>query len=171
MVAAIIHPGNHILNIVLIDNKKFTMKTIKDYRSESILNKKFRFAEGIMSRREWLNMWRIKGAIVEEKRVRNYAAEEKLKDKIDWQRMNVPLGNHNYPSTKEYLENKAKLEAGIYKTEYRLLIPDNSLYDITKTEYEYFKNMELAEDLATQKQAMSAEEWEQQEREFAKKYF
>ena len=124
-------------------------KTIQQHKAEAKLNKVFRYHEGVMSRREWLNMWRIKGAKVEEKTSRNYAAEEKLQQWLHDNRGDIS-GNMNWPPTKRYFERKAELAAGIFKTEYRLLIPGNSLYDITKTEYEYFRNMELAEDKATE---------------------
>lgn len=50
-------------------------KNIQDYKKESTLNKIFRYPEGVMSRREWLKMWQVKGATVEENNVRNSAAE------------------------------------------------------------------------------------------------
>lgn len=126
-------------------------KTINEHRAESTLNKKMRYDEGVMTRREWLNMWRVKGATVEEKQVRNYAAEEKLKDWL-YNNREDNSGNPNWPPTKRYNEKKAELAAGIYKTVYYLHEPppSRSGYDITKTEYDYFKNMELAEDKATE---------------------
>ena len=41
-------------------------KNIQDYKKEAILNKVFRYDEGVMTRREWLNLMRVKGAYVEE---------------------------------------------------------------------------------------------------------
>jgi len=127
-------------------------KNIQDYKKESTLNKIFRYPEGVMSRREWLKMWQVKGATVEENNVRNYAAEEKLKDSIDRRKFNIPWGNSCHPETKKWNEDKALLAAGIYKTVYCLREPGGrGSYDITKTEYDYFKGMELAEDINTQK--------------------
>lgn len=160
-------------------------KTINDYRTEATLNKKFRYSEGVMTRREWLNMWRIKGATVEEKQVRNYPAEEKLKDSIDSRKLSIPWGNNCHPLTMAWNEDKAKLAAGIYKTVYYLHEPQPSrfCYDITKTEYDYFRNMELAEDKATEANELNykieagtatpeeEEQAMQKEYEFAAKYF
>lgn len=158
------------------------MKTIQDYKKEATLNKVFRYPEGVMSRREWLNMWRIKGATVEETTSRNYAAEEKLQDWL-YQNRDDNSGNPNWPPTKRYLEKKEELKAGIFKITYHLRLSNNSSYDITKTEYEYFKNMELAEDKATEANELNEkieagtatdteiEDAMQKEFEFAAKYF
>lgn len=129
-------------------------KSIQDYKKEATLNKVFRYPEGLMSRKEWLKLMRVKGWVAEESNIRNYAAEEKLSESVEWQRKNVPLGNPNYPSTKAYFEDKARLEAGIFKTVYSLK-NGNSSYDITKTEYEHFKSMELEDDILTQKNDLS----------------
>lgn len=146
------------------------MKKIQDYRKESTLNKVFRYPEGLMTRQQWLKMMQVKGWKAEERTRRNYAAEEKLKEWLRVEKMNVPMGNPNYPSTKNYLKEKERLAAGIYKTEY-CLINYNSVYDITKTEYEYFNNLILAEDLATEKSQQSEDELMEKEFEFAAKYF
>lgn len=60
------------------------MKTIQEHKKDATLNKVFRYPEGVMSRREWLNMWRIKGATVEEKKTRNYAAEENFLHSVQY---------------------------------------------------------------------------------------
>lgn len=158
------------------------MKTIKDYKKEATLNKQFRYPEGIMSRRQWLKMMQAKGWQAEERTRRNHAAEDKLKEWLRIEKMNVPLGNSNYPATKHYLEEKKRLEAGIFKTEYVLKL-GNSLYDITKTEYEHFKALQLEEDINAQKNELKEkmeagtatdaeiEEAMQKEFEFAAKYF
>ena len=160
-------------------------KTINEHRAASTLNKKMRYPEGVMTRREWLNMWRIKGATIEENQVRNYAAEEKLKASIDSRKWSIPWGNDRHPITMAWNEDKAKLAAGIYKTVYYLHEPppSRSCYDITKTEFDYFRNMELAEDKATEandlnnriEAGISTQEEEAEamakEFEFAAKYF
>ena len=79
-------------------------KTINEHRAASTLNKKMRYPEGVMTRREWLNMWRVKGATVEEKQVRNYAAEEKLKASIDSRKWSIPWGNDRHPLTMAWNE-------------------------------------------------------------------
>lgn len=158
------------------------MAKINEIKKEFTLNQIFRYPEGVMTRKQWLKMMLLQGWQAVEKNVRNYAAEEKLAHTVAWQRRNVPLGNPNYPDTKRYFENKAKLEAGIYKTVYSLE-KDRSSYDITKTEFEYFRMLELEIDKKTEKneleykiQAGTATDKEIDEAmlkefEFAAKYF
>lgn len=129
-------------------------KTIQEHKAESTLNKVFRYPEGIMSRREWLNLMRVRGCTVEEKTRRNYAAEEKLQQWL-YDNRGDNSGNINWPPTKRYHEKKSELAAGIFKVEYRLNLPDGCFQDITKTEFEYFRNMELAEDITTQKNELN----------------
>ncbi len=159
------------------------MNNLKQAKAAATLNKIFRYPEGIMSRKEWLNLHRIKGATVKEVRRRDYKAEEKIAEDLAWQRANVPLGNPNYPSTAAYLKQKAEFEKGIYKTEYRLNIPGQStFFDLNKTEFEYFQALELAEDKATEAMELTykieagiatdeeIEEDEQKEFDFFNKY-
>jgi len=157
-------------------------KNIQDYKKEAVLNKQFRYPEGLMTRRQWLKMMQVKGWQAEERTRRNHAAEDKLKEWLRVEKMNVPLGNSCYPSTKFYLQEKERLEAGIFKTEYVLKL-GNSLYDITKTEYEAFLALQLEEDINTQKAELSEkieagtatdaeiQEEMQREYEYAAKYF
>lgn len=116
------------------------MKNLQQNRKDFILNKVIRYPEGTMTRQEWLKLMKVKGWTAEETKLRNYAAEEKLTEDLWRRKMNVPLGNPNYPTTKAYLEDKAKLAAGIYKTEYCLRM-GNSSYEITKTEFDYFNSL------------------------------
>ena len=109
-----------------------------------------KFEEGVMSRREWLRVKMVQGWEAEERTRRNHAAEDKLKEWLRIEKMNVPFGNPNYPSTKHYLSEKKRLEAGVFKTEY-ILKNGSSVYDITKTEYEHFKAMQLEDDINCQK--------------------
>ena len=156
-------------------------KSINDYKKEATLNKVFRYEEGVMTRREWLNIMRIKGYRVTERTARNHLAEIKLEEWLYNNRSDIS-GNMNWPPTKRYFEQKEILKKGIFKTEY-ILIKENSLFEITKTEYEYFNNMELAEDISTQKNELSEkieagtatndeiDEAMNKEFEFAAKYF
>lgn len=135
--------------------KPATMKTILDYRKESILSKKIRFAEGVMTRKEWLNLKRIQGASVEEESRRNYAAEEKLKQWV-YDNRDDNSGNSNWPPTKNWLAKKKESEGKIYKIVYLLKTgEDSGFYEITKTEYDYFQNKQLEEDLNTEKHDLS----------------
>jgi len=128
-------------------------------KADKILNKKFRYEEGVMTRREWLNMWRIKGATVEE------STKNRIQfDRIKFNRMKGGIWSN------EQAEYEKKCNEIIPC--YNLRIPnESSFFEITKTEYEYFKNMELAEDLATEKSQMSEDEAMEKEFEFAAKYF
>lgn len=128
-------------------------------KAEKILNKKFRYEEGIMTRREWLNMWRIKGATVEE------STKNRIQfDRIKYNRMNGGIWSN------EQSEYEKKCNEMIPC--YNLRIPnERSFFEITKTEFEYFNNMALAEDLATEKRQMSEDEAMEKEFEFAAKYF
>ena len=146
-------------------------KNIQDYKKDATLNKVFRYPEGVMSRREWLRIMQVKGATVKEETKRNYTAEDKLQQWV-YDNRNDNSGNPNWPATKNWLQKKEDWKAGIYKTVYSLHIPgENSFQDITKTEYEYFNNVALAEDLATEKSQMSEDEAMEKEFEFAAKYF
>lgn len=141
-------------------------KTINDYRTEATLNKKFRYSEGVMTRREWLNMWRIKGATV----------EEKNKNRIEYNR--IKFNRLEGVAQDEYWAKCNEKVPG-----WRLNLPDGSFFDIGKTEYDYFNNMELAEDKATEANELNnkieagtstpeeEEQAMQKEFEFAAKYF
>ena len=128
-------------------------------KADKILNEKFRDEEGIMTRREWLNMWRVKGATVEE------STKNRIQfDRIKFNRMKGGIWSNEQS---EY-EKKCNEIVPCYN----LRIPnESSFFEITKTEYEYFNNMVLAEDLATEKSQMSEDEAMEKEFEFAAKYF
>lgn len=135
------------------------MKNLQEYKKEAILNKKFRYEEGIMTRREWLNMWRVKGATV----------EESTKNRIQFNRLKYNrMKGGIWSNEQEEYEKKCNEMIPCYN----LRIPNqSSFYEITKTEYEYFNNMALAEDLATEKSQLSEDEIMAKEFEFAAKYF
>ena len=40
-------------------------KNIQDYKKEAVLNKQFRYDEGVITRREWVNLKRGEGAYVD----------------------------------------------------------------------------------------------------------
>lgn len=159
-------------------------KNIQDYKKDATLNKVFRFEEGVMSRREWLRVKMVKGWQAEIITNRDYNKEEKVRNELQERRKHIPTGNPNYPSTAEWLKDKAVLEAGIYKTEYTLKDGKGGYsYVITKTEYDYFNNLQLAEDKATEQMNLShkieagiatdqeIDEAMQKEFDYAAKYF
>lgn len=123
------------------------MKTITDFRKESVLRKTYAYEiDGkrvVMTRGEWIGLMKNKGARVEQKEVRNYAAEDKLRDSIDRRKWSIPFGNECHPLTREWNEDKERLKKGIYKTVYRLYENPNESagYDLTKIEYDYFGSL------------------------------
>lgn len=124
-------------------------------KNEFILHKKMNYPEGLMTKQQWLNYWRIRGATVEE------TQEPKI---------NFSRSKYNKMNGWEQQEYEKKLKET--KIAYRLNIPNSSqFYSITKIEYEYFKNCELAEDLKTEKSTIGDREAMEKEFEFAKKYF
>lgn len=128
-------------------------------KAEKILDKKLRYEEGIMTRREWLNMWRVKGATVEE------STKNRIQfDRLKYNRMKGGIWSNE--------QNEYEKKCNEIIPCYNLRIPNSSsFFEITKTEYEYFNNMVLAEDLATEKSQISEDEAMNKEFEFAAKYF
>ena len=128
-------------------------------KAEKVLNTKMRYEEGIMTRREWLNMWRIKGATV----------EESTKNRIQFNRIKFNrMSGGIWSNEQNEYEKKCNEKIPCYN----LRIPnETSFFEITKTEFEYFNNMALAEDLATEKSQMNEDEAMEKEFEFAAKYF
>jgi len=109
-------------------------QTIQDYKKDAILNKVLRYEEGIMSRRQWLKMMQVKGAFV----------EEDTKNRIHFNRTKF---NRMTEGQEEY-ERKCNEKVLCYN----LKLPGEPAYwEITKTEYEHFKALQLAEDVNTQK--------------------
>jgi hypothetical protein len=113
-------------------------KSINELRAESTLNKVFRYPEGIMSRKEFLNICRVRGATVEEKQV----------PKIEYNRLKF---NRLTGAAQDEYWQKCQEK----KTGYSINFTDGTSQDITKTEYDYFKALELAEDINTQKNELS----------------
>lgn len=140
-------------------------------KAEKILDKKLRYEEGVMTRREWLKMQILKGAFVEESR----------KNKIQFNRIKFNrMKGGIWSNEQEEYEKKCNEMIPCYK----LRLPGESAYfEITKTEFEAFKALELEMDINTQKNELSekieagtATDEEinaamEKEFEFAKKYF
>lgn len=115
--------------------------TIQEARVNSILDKRFTYSEGVMTRREHLILQKNKGARVEKKILRDIAKEQKERDALEILWRIVPIGNPCHPKTKAYLDRKAALDAGFFKPEYRLWISERSFFPITETEYLYFLSL------------------------------
>lgn len=114
---------------------------IQQHRINSTLSKKFRYQEGIFTRAEYISLKKSQGATVEQKEIRNHAAEEKLETSIKSRAWSIPFGNECHPLTKEWLNDEKQLAAGIFKTVYRLNDPSGTMHEITKTEFDYFNNL------------------------------
>jgi len=137
-------------------------------KQDKSLNVKVRYEEGIMTRLEWLKMMLAKGATV----------NEGTKNRIQYNRtkFNRMWSNQDQDEYMKKCNEKVKC--------YELRIPGQSAFwEITKTEYDRFKALELETDLLTQKMELTHKieagiatdeeirEDEQKEFEFAAKYF
>lgn len=117
------------------------MSNIKVQREKAILNKQLNYSEGIMTRKEYLDLWHSKGGKVEEINVRQWKKEEKEKEELKGLSFRIPFGNEEHPQTKEYNKRKKDLEKGFYKTEYILHMTETRSIYITKIEFEYFNSL------------------------------
>ncbi len=117
------------------------MKNLQDYRKESILSKKIRYSEGIMTRKEWLDLKRVQGAVV----------KETTKNRIQFDRRKFN-GMCDHAQQREY-ERKCDEKIPCY--ELREKPNDTTYFEITKTEFEYFENAQLSEDIQTEKHDLS----------------
>ena len=96
---------------------------------------------GTMSRREFIDLCKVRDYKIVAVKIKDYTAEEKLENKIKYLAKNGPLGNERHPKTIEYHKMKEQLEQGIYKDEYRVYYGEHIFLVITKTEYEYSKEV------------------------------
>lgn len=104
------------------------------------LNTLVRYDEGIMSRRDWLKLQVCRGAQV----------EESTKNRIQFNRTKFNrMGSNN--DQDEYMKKcNEKVKC------YNLRIPgESSFYEISKTEYDAFLNIQLSYDINTQKNELS----------------
>ena len=143
-------------------------KNIQDYKKEATLNKVMRFDGIIMTRRDWLRAKMIEGWKVEEKEVPAIQFNRAKYNRMD--------GFEQQAYDKRLAEKKIEYRLTTDKEDGR------EFYVITKTEYEYFNNMELAEDKATEAMELTykieagtatdqeIEQDEQKELEFFHKY-
>lgn len=137
-------------------------------KENKTLDTQVRYSEGVMSRRQWLKMQMIKGATV----------SEGTKNKVQYNRTKFNRMTSNQEQ-EEYLQKCAERVIC-----YELHLPgERAFWEITKTEYEHFKALELEEDISTQKYELSGkieagiatdaeiDEAMEREFEFAAKYF
>lgn len=132
------------------------------------LDIKMNFSEGgIMTRREWLKMQMIKGAEV----------KEDTKNRVQFNRTKYNRMTSDNEQEKYMKKCNEKVVC------YELHLPGQSAFwEITKTEFDYFNNLKLAEDKATEQMELTykieagtatneeIEQDEQKEFEFFNKY-
>jgi len=137
-------------------------------KTDKALNVQVRYSEGIMTRRQWLKMQMVRGATV----------NEGTKNRIQYNRTKF----NRMTNDGEQETYMAKCNEKVIC--YELHLPnESSFWEITKTEYEHFKSLELESDILTQKMELTykieagtatdaeIDEAMQKEFEFAAKYF
>lgn len=107
-------------------------------RSEKYLNSLVRHNGNVITVKEWLQALKNDGYSPVIETMRDSTKEDKERERLrlvfgSW---GFPLGNPNHPEHKKYLEDKAELEKGFFKTVY-LMRKDRQSYVITKTAYDY----------------------------------
>lgn len=109
------------------------MATITEHRANAVLDKVFRYEEGVMSRRDWLALKVSQGAKAQAETVPDDAKIRKIESEIEyWRGRCLRLGE-----VSPVAELKAQLAAKPTKLEYRLNENDGRSWPITKTEYDY----------------------------------
>lgn len=111
------------------------MEKAQNARAEAILNKAFRYNEGVMTRRQWLKYWQVKGAFTQ--------TGTKPKTEFNRDKYNRMNGDEQVIYERKCAETT---------TGYYLQLPGTTeYYEITKTEYDHFNALRLEEDINTQK--------------------
>lgn len=113
------------------------MKSITQLKAESTLNKLVRYQEGVMSRKDWLKMQLAKGATV----------EQSVKPQVQFNRIKY---NRMSKGQDEYMKKCNTMVTCFYLNE-KVEGNVKTGYEITKTEYDYFNNVLLAQDIMTEK--------------------
>jgi hypothetical protein len=110
-------------------------------KAEKYLNSFVRHNNKIVTIKEWLNLLKCDGYLPCVETMRDTAKEEKETERLNriYRSSDFVSGNPNWPATKKYLEDKAELEKGIFKTVY-LMRSESTSYVITKTAYDYLMN-------------------------------
>lgn len=109
------------------------MANIQQHRINAILDKQMRFDGVIMTRRQWLKKQLSEGATV----------HEEMRSKTTYNR--TRFNRMNWEEQKAY-EERMNTKVPCYE----LKTKDGGYYDITKTEYDHFQELQLAEDIKTE---------------------
>lgn len=113
---------------------------LQDHRKESVLNTRINFAEhGIMTRKDWIKKQLAEGATV----------EQSTKNRIDFNR--TKFNRMNNGEQAEY-ERKCAEKVVCYNLKPKT---ERGYFEITKIEFDYFNELQLVEDLNTQKHDLS----------------
>jgi len=94
--------------------------TIQEKKANHVLDKVFSYPEGIMSRREWLNLKKQEG----------WGVREDIKPSTNYNR--TKFNRMNWEEQREY-QKKCDTMIPMWK-----LYQGDEFYEITKTEYDYF---------------------------------
>jgi hypothetical protein len=112
----------------------------REIKNDKSLDQLVRYSEGILSKREWLKMQLAKGAYVTTQEEPKYQW-----NRIKYNRMTC------YKEQEAYEKKMKETKIG-----YSLKLPNQDIFwDITKTEYDYFQSLELAQDLNTERMDIS----------------
>lgn len=111
---------------------------------EKYLEKQIRSSVyGVVSMREWLTRMRDDGGKPSQETVRDYAKEERELAAWKANQWNIPWGNSAHPQTVAHNAKKAEIDAGYFKTLYRMNLPDGTSYVLTKTDFDFIKALEI----------------------------
>lgn len=97
----------------------------QEARAEKSLNTKVRYKEGVMTRKEWINLQYKNGKKV----------EQSEKNRLDFNRAKYNRMT-NYQEQEEY-ERKCEEKVICYN----LYVTETSFYNITKAEFDYFNTL------------------------------
>lgn len=114
------------------------MKNVQDARKEFILNKQMNYNGEILTRSAWLKRCFKQGAFIV------LSESPKIKfNRLKYNRMNG--------REQEQYEKQCSIMIPCYELHFK---NESGFYDITKTEYDYFLNLQLECDMLTEKMEM-----------------
>lgn len=68
-------------------------------------------------------------------KIRDDKAEARLSEELQMRKSSMPFGNQNHPECKAAAKMQDKLNAGIYRNQYRAYLPDGSFHALRPPEY------------------------------------
>lgn len=115
------------------------MNQLQEARINAVLNTKVRYPEGLMSRREWLELMASKG----------YEVKLSKTPLVQYSRTKY---NRLSGTEQEEYEKKCNIMKDSYEISHS---SSSSFYNITKTEYDYFLSIKTSEVCFTCKEPMT----------------